>query len=324
MLTLPVPMIAALALAALALRAGARGETPRPLLVLMAACAVQAAVVAGRLHYGLSWLSWVQPVLALSLPPLAWAAFVAATRRPLGLADLWHLAVPGFGLFARIVAPEVLDAAIILAFVAYGVAVLLALRAGDEVAHARLAAGERPRHLWRWVGWALIASALSDAVILAAAVAGYRDWLGWMVTVMSTGTLVALAVLVMGEEAATVAEPEEAPQPTAGDAALVAALEQLMQERRLWLDPDLTLARIARRLGVPAKALSAAVNRVKGENISRVVNGWRVAHAGALLREGASVTEAMLASGFATKSNFNREFLRVTGRAPSDWAKGDG
>ncbi len=85
-----------------------------------------------------------------------------------------------------------------------------------------------------------------------------------------------------------------------------------------------TLRAGARRLGVPAKALSAAVNRVKGENISRVVNGWRVAHAGALLREGASVTEAMLASGFATKSNFNREFLRVTGRAPSDWAKGDG
>ncbi len=97
-----------------------------------------------------------------------------------------------------------------------------------------------------------------------------------------------------------------------------------MAERRLWQDPDLTLARLARRLGVPAKALSAAVNRVRGENISRVVNGWRVAHAGELLRGGASVTEAMLASGFQTKSNFNREFLRVMGRAPSDWAKVQG
>ena len=34
---------------------------------------------------------------------------------------------------------------------------------------------------------------------------------------------------------------------------------------------------------------------------------------------GAGVTDAMLASGFNTKSNFNREFRRVTGRTPSDW-----
>ncbi len=74
---------------------------------------------------------------------------------------------------------------------------------------------------------------------------------------------------------------------------------------------------------MPAKARSAAVNRVKGEIISRVVNGWRVGHAGTLLEGGANVTEAMLASGFSTKSNFNREFLRVKGKAPGDWATVD-
>jgi AraC-like DNA-binding protein len=37
------------------------------------------------------------------------------------------------------------------------------------------------------------------------------------------------------------------------------------------------------------------------------------------LRAGESVTEAMFASGFSTKSNFNREFLRVTGASPSKW-----
>ena len=31
------------------------------------------------------------------------------------------------------------------------------------------------------------------------------------------------------------------------------------------------------------------------------------------------MTEAMLASGFNTKSNFNREFLRVKGESPSKW-----
>jgi AraC-like DNA-binding protein len=318
--TLPVPMFVALVLAFLGLRAWVRGETPRPLLVLIAACSVQAAVVAGRLHYGIEALSWVQPVLALALPPLAWVGFVSATRRHLAMGDLWHLAAPGFGLFARVAVPEALDPAIIAVFLAYGLAVLLALR-GADVASARLSAGERPRRLWLLVGGALVASALADVGILGLAMAGYRDWLGWMVTVVSAATLLALGALTVAEEAATVAEPEQAAAATEGDAALVAALERLMEERRLWLDPDLTLARIARRLGVPAKALSAAVNRVKGENISRVVNGWRVAEAGVLLKGGASVTEAMLGSGFQTKSNFNREFLRVTGKAPSDWAK---
>ena len=322
--TLPIPMFAALLLAFLGLRAWARGETPRPLLLLIAACAVQAAVGAGRLHYGIEALGWVQPVLALALAPLAWLAFVSATRRPLEAADLWHLAGPGFGLFCLFLAREALDPAIMLSFLAYGAAVLLVLRDLGEMAHARLGAGERPLRLWRWLGWALVASGLSDGVMMAVAVMGHRDWLGWLVTLFSTASLLALGVLMLAEEAATVAEPEEAPVATEGDAALVTAMERLMNERRLWLDPDLTLARIARRLGVPAKALSVAVNRVKGENISRVVNGWRVAHAGDLLKEGASVTEAMLASGFATKSNFNREFLRMTGKAPREWMRGDG
>ena len=77
------------------------------------------------------------------------------------------------------------------------------------------------------------------------------------------------------------------------------------------------LARLARRLGLPAKVLSAAVNRTAGENISRHVNARRIRHACDLLGQGENVTAAMLASGFNTKSNFNREFLRVTGKTPS-------
>lgn len=68
---------------------------------------------------------------------------------------------------------------------------------------------------------------------------------------------------------------------------------------------------------MPAKQVSSAVNRVTGENASRHVNGHRLHHAMTLLRRGDSVTAAMLSSGFSTKPNFNREFRRVTGTAPS-------
>ena len=225
-------------------------------------------------------------------------------------------------MFCRVFAPLVLDQVIVAVFLAYGGAILWALRGQVDLAHARLTAGERPLRLWRWIGVALIASGLSDVAIAVAAATGNVDWLPWLVTGFTSVNLLALGVLGLSPSLEAVAEVEPEVGPSEDDAALVAALERLMAEKRLWLDPDLTLARIARRMAVPAKTLSAAVNRVRGENISRVVNGWRIAHAAEALRQGVSVTEAMLGSGFNTKSNFNREFLRVKGMAPSDWVKG--
>jgi AraC-like DNA-binding protein len=212
---------------------------------------------------------------------------------------------------------------IVVVFGIYGVVMLLALYRGGELAHARLAAGEAPLRLWQWVACSLLLSGLSDLAIIAAVLAGYQTWIGWLVTVFSTASLAALGALMLAEEAASVAEPEEAQRPpTEADAALVARLEALMTDRELWRDADLTLSRVARRMAVPAKALSAAVNRVRGENISRVINRWRISHAAARLQAGASVTEAMLDAGFNTKSNFNREFLRVMGQSPTDWRRG--
>ena len=99
----------------------------------------------------------------------------------------------------------------------------------------------------------------------------------------------------------------------------MARLNRLLSDRELYLDPDLTLGRLSRRLGIPVKQLSAAINRTTGGNVSRYVNGFRIAKACADLRAGESVTTAMLSSGFSTRSNFNREFRRITGKSPSDW-----
>jgi AraC-like DNA-binding protein len=94
-----------------------------------------------------------------------------------------------------------------------------------------------------------------------------------------------------------------------------------MARERPYLDPNLTHAHLARKLRMPVKALSATINRATGENVSRFVNAERIRHAQSLLLRGETVTEAMLASGFNTKSDFNREFLRVTGQNPNDGLK---
>ncbi len=95
-----------------------------------------------------------------------------------------------------------------------------------------------------------------------------------------------------------------------------------MLEQHLYRDPDLTLERLARRAGIPGRQISGALNRIYGRNISQLVNEYRVNDAKRrLVATRDPVTVIMLESGFGTKSNFNREFLRVTGVTPSSYRR---
>ncbi|MGP9818959.1 helix-turn-helix domain-containing protein [Salinarimonas sp. NSM] len=330
MLVLPVPLVASLVLSFLLVRALARGEGTPLLLALIAAGAAQGALVALVQHYGLTALRPLQPITASLLPPLAWLAFVAAALRPLSARDAAHGAAPLVAAASVVLAPAAIDVVVVATFAGYGIALLLAARGGAALPDARLESGEVPRLIWRAIGLLLVGSAASDALIAADQALLVGAWRDPIISLFTALALVAIGALALsrdlrpsGRDAETPAReplpPLRDPQAEEEDAALVARLEALMERDAPHLDPDLTLSRLARRLGVPAKALSGAINRVRGENVSRFVNGHRVARACALLAEGADVTRAMLESGFGTKSNFNREFLRVTGTSPRAW-----
>jgi AraC-like DNA-binding protein len=103
------------------------------------------------------------------------------------------------------------------------------------------------------------------------------------------------------------------------------ALEAALQGRNLYRNPELSLDRLARKLVIPARRISGAVNRVRGMNVSQYVNEHRVRDACRRLAETDDpVTQIMFEAGFQTKSNFNREFLRVTGKSPSAWRAENG
>ena len=53
--------------------------------------------------------------------------------------------------------------------------------------------------------------------------------------------------------------------------------------QQLYLDVDLTLDRLSRKLVTPARQVSAAVNQVCKRNISQVINEYRIRHAQQLL-----------------------------------------
>ena len=115
------------------------------------------------------------------------------------------------------------------------------------------------------------------------------------------------------------AEPEDkapttaaALETTQADAEVATALDALMVSRQLYKDTELNLGRIARKLNVPARRVSTAVNRIHAMSLSQFVNNHRIREACRLLATtDEPVTNVMFESGFMSKSNFNREFLRV-------------
>lgn len=295
--------------------------------VLLLQAALQSLIISLGQHYGVAWARAIQPITAAAIPPLAWVAFeTSAVRRFTVARHTPHGLVPVFIAFCVVFARAPLDALIPAIFMIYGGMILIgASKGADALPDTALSAGHLPGLIWRIIGASLVISALGDALIVAAQVMDRAAWQPWIIAVSSTGMLVLLGGLSLSRSLWTSdnvsdLEPEPPlPPDTAADAKIMERLETLMVQQRLYLDPDLTLNQIARRLVLPTKSVSAAINRATGENISRYVNKHRIEAACAALLVGENVTTAMLSAGFNTKSNFNREFLRIKQMPPGKW-----
>lgn len=97
-----------------------------------------------------------------------------------------------------------------------------------------------------------------------------------------------------------------------------AQIREMMEKSQLYLDTELTVERLAKRMSLPVRTVSAAINTETGLNVSQYVNHFRLEHAAKLLVETKdSVAVIMDRSGFLTRSNFYREFQRVYGQSPA-------
>jgi AraC-like DNA-binding protein len=323
---LPIPMIIALLLFGFLVHRLVTRETHVTLLALIAACAVQSAIIALVQYYGMTAIRPLQPVLATLIPPIAWFAFAHASdgeERSRGL--VWHAVAPVAAVLCLFTNPMLLDGLIPVSFVGYGAAMLLRLGRGeDSLLHSRLESGAMPLLAWRIIAVSLIASAGCDVLIAYNLSRGEKGVLLWMPSLVSSLSLLSLGALSLSHAIESPRDDAAADNGVSRtdierDQAIIAKLDDYVRAQKPFLDPDLTLARLARKLVVPAKQLSAAINRTKGENVSRYINRQRIDEACRRLSDGQSVTSAMLDSGFNTKSNFNREFLRVKGVSPRGW-----
>ena len=325
---LPIPMINALLLLGLLLRRMLTRKTHPSLLILIGCCAVQSATIALVQYYGITGLRVFQAIFATVIPVVAWLAFRQASVGRLRKKELClHAAGPAVALISLAIRPEFLGALIPIVFATYGFAIAVALLKGeDSLPHSRLENGGISVLVWRVLAIALVVSAASDVVIEIHLASGNSTVLLWLPSLFFSLTLLVLGALslshaIESQEPSLDSPTEYSAQDKERDTETLNKLETYIETQKPYLDPDLTLARLGRKLRVPEKQLSRAINKGKGENVSRYINTHRVHHACAMMQSGTSVTEAMLASGFNTKSNFNREFLRVMETNPRLWLK---
>lgn len=96
----------------------------------------------------------------------------------------------------------------------------------------------------------------------------------------------------------------------------------LMAEQQPWLEPELTLTEVAKRLRITPGLLSKIINSGCGQNFNDFVNAYRVREAQRLLADPRfahySLVGVALESGFNSRSTFNRVFKKVVGQPPSE------
>jgi len=339
MIFIPLPFVVALFLATVLLRMFRRGEggfaENRLFALLIAAYALQSVLIGLRWGYGYTDLRVVQAVLAVLIASLAWLAFrgLAGDGAPPGRLEVGlNLLPPAAIAVLIVVAPQTIGPLIILDFLAYGAALVWLARLGpDGLVAARLDGTVRSYRSLQVTAFALIGSGLTDVAINldfmwsdgrhSAAVVAF----GNVVALLLLGAAASVAGDGTAAERTEEAEAAETPtareqSPSDRDAEIAAAVDALMAERRLYTDVELNLGKLARRLHLPARSVSQAINRIHAMSVSQYVNNLRVAESCRLLSDtDEPVTRIVYDAGFLTKSNFNREFLRVTGRSPTAW-----
>ena len=337
MIFVPLSFIVSFLLAAILIRLASapsgQRRANRMYLCLLGVYFIQSVLIGLRWGYGMMAFLPFLGIFASMIPPLSSLTFrdLVSERPGLRTSDWPHALPPVVLVVLMVFWRDPIDVFLIGEFAVYGLCLLWFTRHGpDGLIVSRLDGSLRSFRALQLASSALIGSALTDFVISADLTLGGRHTPA-IISISTAGVLLMLgfAAAITGSEgrgkepAVNAPEPPKAgPRrvPLTQDREIAATLDRLMDEKQLYRNPELTVLRLARRLLVPARAVSNAVNRVHGISISQYVNNRRIEEACRLLREtDQPVTQILFSAGFMTKSNFNREFSRVTGMSPTAW-----
>ncbi len=107
--------------------------------------------------------------------------------------------------------------------------------------------------------------------------------------------------------------------------ALLSALKQAMEEDKVFLDPELSLPKLAEELGTSVNHLSQAINAGHSMSFFDYVNQFRVAEAARMLRQKEcqfpAILDVALSVGFNSTSTFYTAFKKATGQTPAKYRR---
>ena len=108
---------------------------------------------------------------------------------------------------------------------------------------------------------------------------------------------------------------------TAAREKLVAALEEYMNDKQHWLNPNLTLQDMAAALGTNRTYLSEYFNNALNTTFYDYLNGFRIDYACEILLEDVRlpVSHVIEKTGFKSRTTFNRTFEKHTKATPSEY-----
>ncbi|SEK36633.1 AraC-type DNA-binding protein [Aquimarina amphilecti] len=93
-------------------------------------------------------------------------------------------------------------------------------------------------------------------------------------------------------------------------------LIDLMEQEKVFLDPELTLTKLSKRIGITSKQLSQVINQNEKENYSQFIARYRVEEAKRLLilpeYQNFKISAIAYESGFNSISSFNTAFRKLT------------
>lgn len=278
-----------------------------------------------------------RPIFAMWLGPALYLYF-QSVRQPsttLGWRDALHFLFGSLILILFLCFQAfraLIDIAIISSFVTYFILIARKMRIGEQaLAHL----GSFANSAYRWLQSLMLMAAINIALELAVtlelahgiqlrnssalliasiafmmintaimlAALNRSDWLEWMYQ-FGEQTLHQVPTALESEIANSIFQRWEH----------LVNTEQLHQQ-----EFGITLPQAAKKLHIPARQLSNAINQVYGKSFSVYLNDRRVKEAQDRLikHPEMNIIDVMHASGFSSKSNFNKEFLRVTGMSPS-------
>lgn len=96
-----------------------------------------------------------------------------------------------------------------------------------------------------------------------------------------------------------------------------------MEVDKLYLDPELTVSKVAAHVGISSKIISSVLNQHVEKSFNDFVNGYRVQQVQEKLvaqsHENLTIYGIALEAGFNSQATFQRAFKNIAGTSPREY-----